>query len=87
MKIFLLSLSLVIFLSGCVTPVKRNFPPIPESLKTQCETLLTVPQTDKLSVVLSIVVDNYSQYHECSIKVDSWIKWYNEQKTIFDSVN
>jgi hypothetical protein len=84
MKLF--TLLLTILLTGCVTPVNRNFPEIPESLKTKCENLIDVPQTDKLSVVLSVITKNYGQYQECSIKVDTWQQWYNEQKQIFDSV-
>jgi hypothetical protein len=82
----LVTLLLTILLTGCVTPVTRNFPSIPESLKTKCEDLIDVPQTDKVSVVLSVVTKNYGQYHECSIKVDTWQQWYSEQKQIFDSV-
>lgn len=82
----LATILLTILLTGCITPVARNFPAIPESLKTKCEDLIDVPQTDKLSVVLSIVTKNYSQYQECIIKVDTWLEWYSEQKQIFDSV-
>lgn len=82
----LATLLLTILLTGCIIPVKRNFPEIPESLKTKCENLINVPQTDKLSVVLSVVTKNYSQYRECSIKVGTWQDWYNEQKEIFNSV-
>jgi hypothetical protein len=82
----LATLLLTILLTGCVTPVARNFPSIPESLKTKCEDLTKTPQTDKLSVVLSVVIKNYGQYQECSAKVDIWIEWYSEQKKIFDSV-
>jgi hypothetical protein len=82
----LITLLLTILLSGCVTPVNRNFPTIPDSLKTKCENLIDVPQTDKLSVVLSVITKNYGQYQECSVKVDTWQQWYNEQKQIFDSV-
>lgn len=79
-------LLLSLLLSGCVTPVARNFPDLPASLKTKCQDLADVPKTDKLSVVLSVVTKNYGQYQECSIKVDTWLEWYNEQKRIFDSV-
>lgn len=82
----LISILLSLALTGCVTPVARNFPSLPESLKTKCEELNDIPNTDKLSVVLTVVTKNYGQYQECSIKVDTWIEWYNEQKKIFDSV-
>ena len=77
----------LLFMTGCVaTPVAREFPAAPASLTTACAALADVPATDKLSVVLVTVTQNYAQYKECSIRVDSWNTWYNEQKKIFDSV-
>ena len=77
----------LLLLTGCVaTPVAREFPAVPVNLTTACDALADVPATDRLSVVLATVTKNYSQYKECSIKVDSWNEWYNEQKKIFDSV-
>jgi hypothetical protein len=83
----LLLLIPVFLLAGClVTPGKRNFPEVPKELMVACPDLKTVEQTEKLSEVLKVVVDNYGQYHECKIKVDTWVEWYNTQKQIFDSV-
>lgn len=85
----LLLLIPAILLTGCLTtvPVKRNFPPIPEELKTACPELKSVEEgTTKLSEVLKVVTSNYGQYQECAIKVDAWLEWYNTQKEIFDSV-
>jgi hypothetical protein len=79
-------LLLIVFLTGCVAPVKREFPKVPELLMAKCPELLDVPPTQKLSEVLTVVTKNYGQYQECAIKVDTWILWYNEQKKIFDSV-
>lgn len=77
----------LLFMTGCVaTPVDREFPAVPGSLTTACAALADVPATDKLSVVLTTVTQNYAQYRECSIQVDAWNTWYNEQKKIFDSV-
>jgi hypothetical protein len=77
----------VLLLSGCVaTPVKRSFPEVPKELMVACPELKNAPQTEQLSEVLKVVVDNYGQYHECSIKVATWIEWYKTQKQIFDSV-
>jgi uncharacterized membrane protein len=79
----------IIFLVGCSTtvPVKRNFPEVPPELMKTCPALKTVEQdTKQLSKILSVVTDNYAQYHECKIKVDSWIEWYNAQKEIFEEV-
>lgn len=84
----ILILAAVITLTGCSTlvPVKQKFPDVPTELKTGCPELIQTQPTDKLSDVLKVVVDNYGQYHECRIKVDAWIEWYNNQKQIFDSV-
>ena len=86
-----MKLFLVIFLAlttvACTTPVKRNFPEVPEELRKVCPGLEQVdPKTTQLSEVVRVVTDNYAQYHECKVKVDSWIEWYNTQKAIFDSV-
>jgi hypothetical protein len=83
----LLLLIPIVLLAGCLaTPVKRNFPEVPKELMEACQDLKTVEQTEKLSEVLKVVVDNYGQYHECKIKVDTWMEWYKTQKQIFDSV-
>jgi len=77
----------LLFMTGCVaTPVAREFPAAPASLTTACAALADVPATDKLSVVLATVTQNYAQYRECSIRVDAWNTWYNEQKKIFATV-
>ncbi len=84
----LLLLMPVVLLTGCLvtTPVKRNFPEVPKELMEACPDLKKTDPTEKLSEVLKVVVDNYSQYHECKIKVDTWAEWYKTQKDIFESV-
>lgn len=84
----ILALIPILLLTGCLnTPVKRNFPAVPEDLLKACPDLEQIdPKTDKLSDVLLVVTDNYGQYHQCRIKVDAWIEWYKTQKSIFDSV-
>ena len=84
----LLLLIPVLLLTGCFTtaPVKRNFPEVPQELMESCPDLKTVPDTEKLSDVLKVITDNYGQYQECRIKVDTWVEWYKTQKQIFDSV-
>ena len=80
---------LPLLLSGCfmAIPVKQNFPEIPKELKESCPDLLLVDiNTTKLSDVVGVVSSNYSQYHECRVKVDTWIEWYNKQKEIYESV-
>lgn len=88
MKILFL-IPFVVMLSGCfgtTAPVKRNFPEVPKELMEACPDLKLIEPTEKLSEVLKVVTDNYSQYHECRIKVDTWVEWYKTQKQIFDSV-
>jgi hypothetical protein len=78
---------IVALLTGCsAVPVKRTFPELPPSLTKSCDPILPVPETKKLSVVLTVVTENYAHYQECSIRVDAWRAWYEEQKKIFESV-
>ena len=86
MKKFLFILPLL--LTACITPhPERKFPDIPPELKQACPDLVMVDtNTTKLSDVIQTVTSNYKQYHECRVTVDGWVKWYNEQKDIFESV-
>jgi len=82
-------LLICLLLAGCSTtvPVKRNFPEVPQILKKSCSELKEVKDgTVKLTEVLMVVTENYSQYHECKITVDAWIEWYDQQKKIFEEV-
>jgi type IV pilus biogenesis protein CpaD/CtpE len=85
----LLALIVTGLLAGCAATdgVTRHFPDVPEDLKKPCPELeLVSPKTDKLSDVVTVVSDNYTEYHLCRIRVDGWIEWYNAQKSIFESV-
>jgi len=87
----LLIIVTVLMMNGCAmfqksVPVKRNFPAVPAELMEACPDLKKTQPTEKSSEVLKVVVDNYGQYHECKIKVDTWVEWYNTQKNIFESV-
>lgn len=77
-----------LMLVGCVSvPVERTFPEVPASLTEPCDELsLITKQEPKMTDVLDTVVDNYTKYHECSAKKDSWNEWYVEQKRIFETV-
>lgn len=79
---------IALLVSGCThVPIKQQFPEIPPSLQAKCPQLQLVPEdTQKLSEVLKVVTSNYGQYHECSIRVDTWLQWYKEQREIFNSV-
>jgi len=78
----------MIVLSGCSTtvPVTVKFPEAPKELMTTCPDLKQTPPTSKLSDVLEVVTDNYSQYYECRVKLDSWIEWYKTQRTLFEEI-
>lgn len=86
MKLIVLLLLSSAVLTGCVTPVKREFPAIPPSLTKTCPDLALIPKTDRLSTVLEVVTENYALYRECQIKSQTWLEWYRTQKEIFDSV-
>ena len=83
------TLLLIALLSGCSTtvPVVAKFPDAPKSLTENCPPLKKV-ENDPTSIVdlHKTVVENYTLYHECTIKVEEWNKWHVEQKKIFESV-
>lgn len=77
----------VLIITGCSTvPVARKFPDAPKELMESCPDLKQTQNTSKLSEVLTVVVENYGQYHECRLKADSWMEWYKTQKQIFNTV-
>lgn len=78
----------VMLLVGCSTtvPIKANFPEAPQHLMTKCPQLQKLNDEPKLSEVSKTIAANYTLYHECALKNDTWIEWYNNQKKIFESV-
>lgn len=73
---------MAILLTGCVS-LGPKFPDVAdEDLLKACPDLKLSPNTEKLSVVLAVVTENYAEYHICRAKVDAWIDWYNKQKKI-----
>jgi hypothetical protein len=82
-------LLILLLLAGCSTtvPVARRFPEVPDVLMTPCPPLTQIKEgTTKLSEVVTVVTDNYFEYHKCSDKNDLWMEWFKAQKEIFDSV-
>ena len=79
----------ILLLSACATsvPVTVKFPEIPTNLMETCPDLKKSEPTEKLSDVLKVVVENYGQYYECRVKLDTWIEWYKSQKQIFMRVH
>lgn len=84
-----LTLLLSFLLVGCSTtvPVVAKFPKVPAELTQKCEPLKKI-EGDQISIVdLHVrVVENYTQYHECALKVEEWNTWYVQQKKIFEEV-
>jgi DNA invertase Pin-like site-specific DNA recombinase len=76
---------------GMYSRIKQGIYPWKPPIGYRCkhfkkQDLKKTEPTEKLSEVLKVVVDNYGQYHECKIKVDTWVEWYKTQKDIFESV-
>lgn len=79
----------VLLLTACSTtvPVTARFPAAPGTLVQQaCPRLQQLSDTAQLSDVARTVTVNYTTYYECAVKLDAWIKWYGEQKTIFETL-
>ncbi len=87
MKITALLLSLL--LVGCSTtvPVVAKFPAAPKSLSELCPPLQKI-EGEQVSIVdlHTKVVENYTLYHECAIKVEEWNTWHAKQKKIFEEI-
>lgn len=79
----------VLFLTACSTtvPVVAKFPTAPEMLMEKCPPLKTI-EGDTISIIdyTKIVTANYTMYHECMAKNESWIDWYKKQKSIFEEI-
>lgn len=88
--ILLVSFAAALVLTGCTTtvPVKMKWPNAPSVLMEKCPPLQTIDKTEGVSIIdiTKNVTINYTTYHECGIKVENWIEWYDQQKKIFDSI-
>ncbi len=87
MKITAVILSLLLIGCSTTVPVVAKFPDAPNELKALCPPLKKI-EGDPVSIVdLHVrVVENYTQYHECAVKVEEWNAWHAQQKKIFESV-
>ena len=76
-------------LAGCSTtvPVTAKFPQAPKSLTEKCAELKKL-SGDQISIIElhTTVVENYTHYYECALKVEEWNVWYIQQKKIFEEV-
>ena len=91
MRLTLLSCLLI---AGCATtsvppaaPVVITPPafPLAPADVSDCGDLGSVPDNAKLSDVAESVVDNYTLYHQCRAKVETWNQWYVEQRKNYNS--
>jgi len=84
-----LALSLILLLSACSTtvPVTAKFPAAPGTIVQEpCPDLKKLTEDSKLSDVAKTVTVNYSEYYMCAVKLDTWQRWYREQKTIYEGL-
>ena len=83
----MIAIALMVLLTGCSTVhLEQAFPVAPTFLKDSCKNLNTIPEgTTKLSDVMAVVSANYSMYHECRLKAETWEDWYQRQKKIFET--
>jgi len=83
-----LILILAMCITGCTTavPVTMKWPDAPEragAFKT-CADLQPLKEQPVLSDVSRVIADNYAAYHECRLKLNIWLEWYEIQRTIFE---
>lgn len=85
----ILILLCIFMISGCVTRTvyvnNKKFPDIPEEIIIPCDSLeLADEKNPKLSNLLETILENYKKYSECSLKVDFFNEWYNEQRELYN---
>lgn len=82
-------LYLIIFISGCTTvPVTYKFPSAPVELLEPAEDLSKLETPDpELSDILDNVNTNYGKYFILKQRYQSWQNWYQQQKSIYDSID
>ena len=73
-------LLLLFILSGCANtiPVTQKFPLPPTDLQ-EPEQLEELKDNATLTDLLHVVNRNYSKYHQVSIQLSAWNKWYEQQ--------
>ena len=74
-------------LTGCWTvPTAPEFPKLPEQtvMNIPCPDLKTLKSDPTISDLSTVLNSNYGLYYECAIKVDSWNRWYKQQKELYE---
>jgi len=81
-------LMVIMALTACATavPVTVKFPAAPgETYLQACPDLQKIKDAPQLSDISRTIGVNYGTYYECAVKLDAWIRWYAEQRIIFES--
>lgn len=76
-----------VLLTGCWTvPVVPDFPKLPEQtvMNIPCPDLKSLKTDPTISDISNTLNLNYHTYYECAIKVESWNKWYKQQKELYE---
>ena len=86
MKRILITICLI-SLFGCTSvPVVQTFPKANDALMKPVPELKEIPYGSSASEIFDVVIQNYGTYNEIAVQLQSWQKWYTEQKKIFESV-
>jgi hypothetical protein len=78
-----------ILLVGCTSflPAKPKFPEPTPGLTAPCPDLKRIEGNSiAITDLLRTVAENYTMYHECSLKNDGWNEWYKQQREIYQKV-
>lgn len=83
----LLVLASTLLLSGCLVSAPKFPNPASADVMESCPQLkLAKTDSDKLTDLMDTIADNYKEYYNCKDKVDTWIKWYKQQKENYEKV-
>jgi len=71
---------LSIFLAGCQNVTMGSpWPKIPSTTYLEpCKSLLLADKEKSMAELIDIIEANYGLWHECNLKNNSWIEWYNK---------
>lgn len=87
MKYLVILLAFMLTACSTTVPVTAKFPQAPGTLVQEpCPNLQKLVDDTKLSDVAKTVSVNYSEYYTCAVKLETWQKWYREQKTIYEGL-
>ena len=85
MRLVILLSSLM--LSGCLASAPKFPKPASEEVMKTCPQLkMAKTDSDKLTDLMDTIADNYKEYYDCKDKLDTWIKWYNQQKENYEKI-